>query len=167
MIGKIVRGLVYLVIVVALLIGGVFVAARFHDGPLGPIPGGPLMAGELIAQPPADWTEIAAAPEIELQLVAQNKSRTTWIFPMDGAAYVPASLEQPPGKTWHRMADQNGEALLRINGNRYAVTLKRVQDEAQIAKLREAIVKKYPQAARMGGGGGVWFFKVEPRPAVG
>src|SRR5262245_4306539 len=166
MIGKIVKGLVYLVIAIVVLIGGVFVAARFHDGPLGPIPGGPLMAGALVSQPPADWTAIAAAPEIELQLAYENSSRTTWIFPMDGVAYVPASLERPPGKKWHRAADQNGEAFLRIDGKRYAVTLKRVQDEAVQAKLREAIVKKYPQAAGMAGGG-VWFFKVEPRPAVG
>ena len=166
MIGKIVKGLVYLVVVVVLLIGGVFVAARFHDGPLGPIPGGPLMAGELVSQPPADWTAVAAAPEIELQLAYQNTSRTTWIFPLDGVAYVPASLERPPGKKWHRAADENGEAFLRIDGKRYAVTLKRVQDEAEIAKLKEAIVKKYPMAAGMGSGG-VWFFKVEPRPAVG
>jgi hypothetical protein len=40
MIGKIVKGLVYLVAAIVLLIGGVFAAARFHDGPLGPIPGG-------------------------------------------------------------------------------------------------------------------------------
>jgi len=166
MIGKIVKGLVYLVVAVVLLIGGVFVAARFHDGPLGPIPGGPLMAGELVAQAPADWTEIAKAPEIELQLAAQNTSRTTWIFSLDGVAYVPASLERPPGKTWHRMADQNGEAFLRIDGKRYSVTLKRVQDEALETRLKEAVAAKYPVARGMGGGG-VWFFKVEPRPAVG
>jgi hypothetical protein len=166
MIGKIVKGLVYLVVAVVLLVAGVFVAARFHDGPLGPIPGGPLMAGELVAQPPADWSFAAVPPEVEVQLAYEKTSRTTWIFVSDGVAYIPASLSQPPGKRWHKAADQNGEAFLRIDGKRYPVTLKRVQDEALETKLKQAIVQKYPQAAGMGGGG-TWFFKIEPRPAVG
>ena len=167
MIGKIAKALGYLVIALVLLVGGVFAAARFHDGPLGPIPGGPIMAGELVSQPPADWNFAAAVPEIQLQLAAQNTSRTTWIFVVDGVAYIPASLAYPPGKTWHKLADQNGEALLRIDGKRYSVTLKRVVDDSALEeRLKQAVVAKYPAAARSGGGGG-WFFKVEPRPALG
>ena len=33
------------IFVLALLVAGIFVAARFHDGPLGLAPGGPLVAG--------------------------------------------------------------------------------------------------------------------------
>ena len=166
MIGKIVKGLVYLVVAVVLLIGGLFVGARFHDGPLGVIPGGPLMAGELVSQPPADWSFAATPPEIQMQLAYENTSRTTWIFVVDSVAYIPASLSYPPGKRWHKAADQNGEAFVRIEGKRYPVTLKRVQDEALETKLKQAVAAKYPQAAQVGSGG-VWFFKIEPRPALG
>lgn len=166
MIGKIFKGLVYLVLALVLLVGGLFVAARFHDGPIGLIPGGPLMAGELAQQAPADWSFAAAPPEIELQLAYENTSRTTWIFVVDGTAYIPASLSFPPGKRWHKAADQNGDAFVRIEGKRYPVTLKRVQDAALEEKLKQAVVAKYPAAAQSGSGG-VWFFKVEPRPAVG
>ena len=166
MIGKIVKGLVYLVFALVLLVGAVFLGARFHDGPLGPIPGGPLMAGELVSQPPADWNFAAAPQEVEVQLAYENTSRTTWIFVVDGVAYIPASLTQPPGKRWHKAADQNGEAFVRIDGKRYPVTLKRVQDEELQKKLGQAVLAKYPVAAR-NAGGGAWFFKIEPRPAVG
>ena len=168
MIGKIFKGLAYLVLAVVLLVAGLFVGARFHDGPLGAIPGGPLLAGELVSQPPTDWSFAAEPKEIQLQLAAQNTSRTTWIFVVDGVAYVPASLAYPPGKTWHKVADQNGEAFLRIEGKRYPVTLKRVADgDAELQqRLRQAVAAKYPQAASVGSGG-VWFFRVEPRPALG
>ena len=64
----------------------VFVAARFHDGPLGPIPGGALASGDLVAQPVADWSFASDIQEIELQLASQSKSRTTWVIVHKGKA---------------------------------------------------------------------------------
>src|SRR5262245_37456151 len=86
-----------LVALVALL----FVGARFHDGPLGPIPGGALASGELVSQPVGDWSFAKDVKEIELQLDAQDTSRTTWILVNEGQAYVPCSLGFPPMKSWH------------------------------------------------------------------
>ncbi|MEO6025917.1 MAG: hypothetical protein ABIR79_03505, partial [Candidatus Binatia bacterium] len=77
-----------------------FFGARFHDGPLGPIPGGPLVGGDAIAGPVTDWAFAADVQEIELQLLSQSRSRTTWIIVKDGKAYIPAATEFPPGKTW-------------------------------------------------------------------
>ncbi|MFI5314587.1 MAG: hypothetical protein ACHQ6T_02720 [Myxococcota bacterium] len=166
MIGRIVKGLVILVVLLAVAIGGLFAAARFHDGPLALIPGGPLQAGELVAQPAADWSFAKDVQEIEMQLAYQNTSRTTWVLVNEGVAFIPCSLAFPPGKRWYKDADQNGEAIVRVSGKRYPVTLTRVQDEALRTALGKIAVAKYPAAAG-NAAGGVWFFKIEPRPSSG
>jgi hypothetical protein len=150
-----------IVVVLLLLIAILFLGARLHDGPIALIPGGPLVAGELVAEPVSDWGFAAAVPEIEMQLDGDSTSRTVWILVRDGHAYIPASLSFPPGKTWHKRADTDGRTILRIEGKRYPVTLSRIRDAVVEADLTEIVGGKY------GGGppgdGGVWFFAVEPR----
>lgn len=165
MLGRIVKALVILVAVIAVAIGALFAGARFHDGPLGPIPGGPLQAGEMVTSPPSDWSFAKDVPEVEMQLAYENTSRTTWVLVYEGAAYIPCSLTTPPGKRWHKAADQNGEAIVRIGGKRYPVTMKRVQDEAAATEIGKVALAKYPAAAR-NSAGGAWFFKLEPRAAA-
>lgn len=162
MLGRIVKGLVILVVVLVVAVGALFAGARLHDGPLALIPGGPLKSGELVAQPPADWNFAKDVQEIELQLAYENTSRTTWVLVHEGVAYIPCSLDFPPGKRWYKAADQNGEAIVRIAGKRYPVTLSRVQDEALATEVGKVAVAKYPAAAGSVGGR-VWFFKVAPR----
>ncbi len=144
----------------AVLVGLVFVGARLHDGPLGPIPGGPLASGAVVAAPVTDWSFAADVVEIELQLASQSKSRTTWIVVHDGKAYVPAAVEFPPGKTWHRAALEDGRATLRIAGKRYPVTLTKVEDATVTAAVRDVAFKKYPARPE----GEVWLFAVTSRP---
>jgi hypothetical protein len=143
-----------------LLIAGLFVAARLHDGPLGLVPGGALRSGEIAAAPVGDWS-FADVDTIEMQLAAESSSRTTWILIHEGRTFIPASLSFPPGKRWHESADARGAAWLRINGQRYPVTLSRVHDDALKAQLVGVVREKY------GGGppgdGGVWFFEVTSR----
>jgi hypothetical protein len=121
------------------LIALVFFGAQFHDGPLGPIPGGPLVAGELVTEPVTDWSFAKDTAEIELQLDAQTRSRTVWFFVLDDKGYVPCSLGFPPGKKWHQLAAANGDATLRIEGKRYRVKL---------AKLEDSVVQQMGDAAR-------------------
>jgi hypothetical protein len=142
-----------------------FFGARFHDGPLGPIPGGPLRSGELFQLPVSDWSFAVDVGEIELQLESQDLSRTTWILVKDGAAYVPCSLGTPPGKTWYVHAQQDGRATLRIQGKRYPVTL--TQDDApNLAEFARAEVTRKYKTGPPGGGGAI-FFKVTSRAASG
>ena len=146
------------------LIALVFFAARFHDGPLGPIPGGPLAAGELVSEPVTDWSFVKDTGEIELQLVAQPKSRITWIFYLDGKAYVPCSLGFPPGKNWHHHAAQDGRATLRIDGKRYPVMMTRLDDAAAQAKsaaARAELERKYGELPASEAG--VWLFEITSR----
>ena len=59
---RILRWLGILVVVLVVAIGVVFVAARFHDGPLGMIAGGPLEHGELVTGPEPDWAFVHDVP---------------------------------------------------------------------------------------------------------
>jgi hypothetical protein len=144
------RIIVGLIALVALL----FFFARLHDGPLGPIPGGPLEAGD----PAKD------VGEIELQLASQGRSRTTWILVFDGKAYVPCSLGFPPGKSWYKEAAKDGTAVLRIQGKRYPVTLTKVDDgvvQQMGDTVRSEVTRKYKNAPPSNAG--VWLFEVASR----
>jgi hypothetical protein len=140
-----------------------YFGARLHDGPLGPIPGGPLRAGELEGEPVGDWSFAKDVPEIELQLDSQSRSRTVWILVHDAQAYVPCSLGFPPGKTWYVHAANDGRATLRIAGRRYPVTLTRVEDDSLAQALRAEVARKYPRVPPTDAG--VWLFRVTSRPA--
>lgn len=161
MLGRIFKILGILVALLVIAVGALFVGARFHDGPLALIPGGPLVSGELVATPVSDWSFATAIPEIELQLAYEDSSRVTWILVNEGSAFIPASLSFPPGKRWHKAADQNGAAIVRIQGKRYPVTLKRVQDPALEESLKQTVVGKYTDVPQSDAG--VWFFALEPR----
>lgn len=153
------RWVIRIIAVLAALVVLLFGAARLHDGPIGPIPGGALVGGELVGAPVADWSFAADVAEIELQLASQSKSRTVWIVAHDGKAYVPAATEYPPGKTWHRSALMDGRATLRIAGKRYPVMLAKIDDVALVATVRDVAFKKYPARP----GGEVWLFAVTSR----
>jgi hypothetical protein len=150
-----------IVLVIAALVGLLFAAARLHDGPLALIPGGPLSAGNLVATPVTDWSFADPLETIEMQLIGDDTSRTTWILVTEGRAFIPCSLGFPPGKSWHLRADVDGRALLRIEGKRYPVTLRRSHDAALAQELKDIVSSKY------GGGppsdAGVWFFAIESR----
>ena len=75
--------------VLVVAVGAVFVAARFHDGPLGMIAGGPLVRGELVTGPEPDWSFVHDVPTVEFQLLSPARSRTTWILEVDGKVYIP------------------------------------------------------------------------------
>ncbi len=159
---RFIRGLLYLIILVAIVIGAVAFGARFNDGPIAIFPGGPLEAGELVTEDVEDWSFAKEIQEIEMQLTYQNTSRTTWIVVHEGKAYIPVSLSFPPGKTWHYAADENGEAIVRIDGKRYPVSLSRVMDEGLATQIDTSLSAKYPPPPG-GGEGGRWYFNVSSR----
>jgi hypothetical protein len=158
---RVIRWLTGIVVALVLLVALLFVAARFHDGPLAMIPGGPLASGELIAEPVTDWSFARDVQEIELQLASESRSRTVWVLVHQGQAYVPCSLGFPPGKRWYKDADQDGRATLRIDGRRYPVMLKRTDDPALGDALRAEVQRKYANVPSTSGG--VWIFQVTSR----
>lgn len=156
------RWLIRITAALALLAGAVVLGARYSDGPLGPLPGGTLASGPFVTQPVGDWAFATDVEEIEMQLDAQTTSRTTWVIVNEGKAYIPAAAAFPPGKTWHRVALEDGRAVLRIDGKRYPVQLARVDDTAVQAAVRKVAEAKYPSRPA----GEIWLFSVESRAAT-
>jgi hypothetical protein len=158
---RLLRAIGLLLVVLVAALAGVGLGARFHDGPLGPFPGGPLRTGSLEADAVADWSFAAEQETIELQLLSQNRSRTTWILVHDGAAFIPCSLGFPPGKTWHRNAVRDGRAVVRIEGRRYPVSLERVEAAEVASGLTDVLRAKYARVPPSDAG--VWYFRVTYR----
>jgi len=159
---RVLKWLAYLILAVVVGVAALLGAARLHDGPLEIIPGGPFESGELVTAPVDDWSFATDIPTIELQLEGDDTSRTVWILVDQGVGYVPCSLGFPPFKTWHRRADRDGRAVLRIDGRLYRVNMQRVDDAEVSARLGAEVRRKY------GGGppsdAAVWFFVLASRP---
>jgi hypothetical protein len=158
---RILRGIGILFVSIIALLALIALGARFRDGPVGLFPGGALESGPLQEGAVPDWNFAVDEETIELQLLSQELSRTTWILVRDGAAFIPCSVGFPPGKSWHHRAEQDGRAVIRIDGRRYPVHLARVENAVTLAALGEIVTTKY------GGGppsdAGVWYFRVTSR----
>lgn len=150
--GLAIGGLLLLVAVVAF-------GARFADGPVAVFPGGPFESGEWVEETDVDWSFAAGIEEIELQ--SAGRSRTTWILVEDGEAYVPCSLSFPPGKSWHKEALLQPEAVVRVEGRRYRRRLEKVDDEDLHQRLFENVAAKYPSGPTSEASD-VWFFHLAP-----
>ncbi len=138
------------------------VAARFSDGPMGPMAGGALEAGERADFTAVDWAFAREVGEIELQLVEPPRSRTTWIAYHDGAVYIPCGLPSLRlWKQWPHEALEDGRAVLRIEGRLYDARLVKVEDPAVFAAVSQRLQEKYeapdldPES--------LWIFRVDPR----
>jgi hypothetical protein len=135
--------------------------ARFADGPLGPFPGGPLVAGDLADEPVTDWAFVENVTEIELQLLDPPRSRTTWILLHEGSAYVPCGFPNVRiWKQWPYEAQADGRAMIRVDGRRYRVDLVRVEDPTLEGELTRNLERKYASAGRYSGA--IWFFRLDP-----
>jgi len=139
----------------------VYVAARFNDGPLGPIPGGPFRATAAAGLP--DAAQAGAANTVEIEVgQPEPRSRTTWIIEHDGVLYVPAGFAAR--KQWPAQAEADGRLRLRVGGKVYAAKATRVTDPALRTALLEKVAKKYdvkgdPQGAMAQS---TWFFRLDP-----
>lgn len=162
---SVIRWILRIAVALVVLVLVAYFGARLHDGPVGPIPGGAIASGEWYELPVSDWSFAKDVKEIELQLESQKISRTTWILVRGGTAFVPCSLGFPPGKTWYQKAQEDGRAVLRINGQRYAVTLTRDDDPSLAEFARPEVTRKYgnppPSSA------GVMFFRIASRAREG
>ena len=75
-----------------LLIVVVLIGARFADGPIAILAGGPFTSGELVSGPEPDWSFVRDIQEVEFQLVDPARSRTTWILEHEGRSISPAAI---------------------------------------------------------------------------
>lgn len=165
----VVRILVGVLVIVAVAVGGVLVAARFSDGPLAMIAGGPFTSGEPYSGPEPDWQFVRDVDTVEFQLLQPARSRTTWILEHDGRIFIPCGyMDTAWGRLWKQWpieAEQDGRALLRVDGTLYPRTLRRVQDGPLVAPLVAELNRKYPVQATLEAvaAGSLWLFELTPR----
>jgi hypothetical protein len=161
---RILRGLGLLALVALAGVTVVGVLARFGDGPLGLLPGGPLRKGELSSAEGVDWSFAEGIREVELQLLAPPRSRTTWIVVHGGQLYIPCGfLRVPLWKQWPHEALRDGRGLLRVGGKRYPVQLVKVADPEIYARVIQRVAHKYGFEGEQADPAQVWIFRLDPR----
>lgn len=164
----IVRFLVGLIVIAFVIIGVVAMAARFSDGPLGPFAGGPFTSGDTHTGPEPDWRFLADRETVELQLLEPARSRTTWILVYEGRVFIPCGyMNTAWGRLWKQWpveAEQDGRALLRVDGTLYPRQLVRVQDGVLVEPLVAELGRKYevPASPEAVASGALWLFELTP-----
>lgn len=163
------RVLKWIGIVVVITVIATIGVSRMADGPIGPITGGPLIAGEPYSGAEPDWTFVHDVREVELQSLDPARSRTTWILDAGGRAFIPCGyMDTTWGRLWKQWpieAERDGRAVLRINGVRYERTLVRVRDPELVAAVVAELARKYapgitPAAVESDS---LWIFELAPR----
>ncbi len=153
-------------LVVVMLIG-----ARFADGPVAIIAGGPFTSGELVTGPEPDWSFVHDIREVEFQLVDPPRSRTTWILEREGRIYIPCGyMTTTWGRIWKQWpieALEDGRTILRIGDKLYERELVRIEEGPLVAPLTAELRRKYlrgadirPEAVTSGY---LWLFELAPR----
>ena len=154
-----------------LLLAGLAVAARFHDGPIAIFAGGPFASGELVEGPEPDWSFVHGVREVEFQLHDPPRSRTTWILDHAGKAYIPCGyMTTWWGRLWKRWpheAARDPRILLRVDGKLYERRLVRIESGPEVAPLLAELSRKYaggreiPMEAVTSGY--LWLYELAPR----
>jgi hypothetical protein len=166
---RVLRWLGFLVLALVAVGGAIIVAARFSDGPMGLLAGGPLVAGELVSGAEPDWTFAKDIPTIEFQLLEPARSRTTWILEHEGRVYIPCGyMESTIGRLWKRWpieAERDGRAIIRVDGKRYERQLVRIKGGPIVEALTAEINRKYrvPATAAIVAADSLWLFELKPR----
>lgn len=165
---RIVGGLFVLLL---LLIGGLLVGARFADGPIAIIAGGPFTSGELVGGAEPDWSFVGDVREVEFQLLDPARSRTTWILDHEGKAYIPCGyMTSWWGQIWKRWpleAERDPRILLRIGDALYERQLVRIRSGPVVEPLLAELSQKYAGGREIPAdavtSGSLWLYELAPR----
>jgi len=159
-------------LILVLAIGALLIGARFSDGPLAIIAGGPFSTGQPVSEPVSDWSFVRDVQEVEFQLLDPPRSRTTWIVEHDGRAYIPSGyMNSWWGKLWKRWpseAETDGRILLRVGDDIHEVTLERVVSGPALPAITAELGRKYAGGADVipaeaVTAGDLWIFELAPR----
>ena len=167
----ILRIAVGLLLMLVLLVAGTLIGARFADGPIAIIAGGPFTTGELVTGPEPDWSFVRNIREVEFQLVDPARSRVTWILEHEGKIYIPCGyMTTTWGKIWKQWpieAVKDGRAILRIGNKLYERQLVRIEEGPLLAPLTAELSRKYAAAGSIPveavTSGYLWLFELAPR----
>ena len=156
-------------------VAGVVVAARFSDGPIAIVAGGPFTSGELVTGPEPDWSFVRDVREVEFQLLDPPRSRTTWILAHDGKAYIPCGFMTSwwgrLWKQWPHEAERDPRIVLRIGDALYERELVRVHEGPVVPALLAELGRKYAGGRQIPleavSSGELWLYELAPRAAPG
>ena len=147
-----------------------FVATRFTDGPLGVITGGAFSSGEVVSTEP-DWRFVKDHETVEFQLLSPARSRTSWIVEHNGRIYIPSGyMLSTVGKIWKQWplhAEQDGRAILRVDGKLYPRQLVRIKDSPELPGVLAELSRKYANNMTIStsevASGSLWIFELVQR----
>lgn len=165
------RAVVGLLVVLFVGIAGLLVGARFADGPIAIVAGGPFRSGELVTGAEPDWSFVREVREVEFQLLAPARSRTTWILDHEGRAYIPCGyMTTWWGKLWKQWpheAEKDPRILLRVGDSLYERKLVRVREGPAVAPLLAELSRKYAGGQEIPieavTSGYLWLYELAPR----
>jgi hypothetical protein len=180
---KVSKGALYLALGLVLVIALFVFGMRFADGPYGIVPGGKFTSGERYVGPEPDWSSVKDRDEVEFQLLNPPRSRTTWLLEHEGRIYIPCGyMNSTWGRWWKQWpieAEEDGRAVLRIDGLLYDRKLVRIKEGDQLLALLSERGRKYvrdaaawspeerEQALATGmeriADGSLWIFELAPR----
>lgn len=158
--------LLTLAIVIALFL----FSARFHDGPLEIIAGGPFTTGTPAAAP-SDWSFLTDRATIEFQTLDPARSRTVWLAVNNGKLFIISGyMTTGYGAIWkqwpHYLANDD-RIILRIDGNLYEQRLQRIMEGPDVMPVLLEFNRKYgasePTDIATITEGETWMFQVVPR----
>ncbi len=160
----------YLFGLIVVLVLGTLVLARFADGPLEIIAGGTFKTGEVATDEP-DWGFAKDYSTVEFQLLDPEASRTTWIAVHDGRVFIPSGyMTTWWGKIWKQwplQAEEDGRAILRVDGKLYDRQLVRVMGGPEVEPIMAELSRKYgggaPFPREVFESGYLWIFELIPR----
>jgi hypothetical protein len=153
------------------VIAGLVIGARFHDGPVAIFAGGPFTSGELVGGAEPDWSFVRGVREVEFQLLEPPRSRTTWILDHEGRAYIPCGyMTTWWGRIWKRWpheAAKDPRVVLRVDGKLYERRLVRVESGPALEPLLAELGRKYldgsPVPMEAVTSGYLWIYELAPR----
>ena len=170
---RILGGFVLLVVV---LVVGLFAVARIHDGPLegglAIVAAGAFKSGDLQSDPEEpDWSFLRDYSTVEFQLLDPVRSRTTWIMEHEGRIFIPSGYMNSIGgkiwKHWPKEAEEDGRALLRVDGKLYERQLVRIREGAVVPAILAELGRKYVPGGDIPveqvTSGNLWLFELRPR----
>ena len=162
-----------LVLAVVAIIASVVIGARFADGPLAIIAGGPFTTGDLHEGPPPDWAFVKDIETIEMQSLNPARSRTTWVLQHDGRLFIPCGyMNSSWGRIWKQWpmeAERDGRVITRINGKLYEQNLVRIKQGEILEPVLAELSRKYvgqPIPMQAMTSGALWIFELTPRAAL-
>jgi hypothetical protein len=155
-----------------LLIGIIvfLVYARFHDGPLEIVAGGPFRSGEASAAPES-WDFLTDRDTIEFQTLTPARSRTVWLGVHEGRLFIVSGYMNTGfgslWKHWPYYLEDDNRIILRIDGKLYEQRLERISNGPVIVPVLREFNRKYGSGevtdASTVTSGDTWMFEVLPR----